>query len=94
MTAAEIVALAITELNAELDGADIGTDPATPLLGEGGGIDSLAFVNLIILVERTAEERAGATIVVADESVFDPSTHPFRTVGSLTAHVQRLLVAA
>ena len=93
MNAEEIVTSALTELNAESDAPDVGSARATPLLAEGGAIDSLTLVNLVILIERVAEERADATIIVADESVFDPETNPFGTVGSLTDHVQRLLDA-
>lgn len=91
MNAQEVVTAAIVELNDETDGPVLGSSPDTALLGEGGGIDSLALVNLVILIERIAEEGGGKMIVVADESVFDPETNPFGTVGTLTAHVQRLL---
>ena len=94
MNARDIVITAIAELNAESDGPAIADSDTTPLLGDGGAIDSLALVNLVILIERIADEKAGTTIVVADESVFDPEVNPFGTVGSLTAHVQRLLDAA
>jgi acyl carrier protein len=93
MNATEIIALAIAELNAESEGPDISTDRATPLLGDGGIVDSLALVNLVILIERVADEKAGKMIIVADESVFDPDRNPFDTVGSITDHVQRLLDA-
>ena len=94
MNATEIITQAIVELNAESDGPDVSADPDTPLLGDGGAIDSLTLVNLVILIERLADEQADKTIIVADESVFDPEINPFGTVGSLTDHVQRLLDAA
>lgn len=94
MNARNIVSKAIAELNAESDEISVPDDDSTPLLGDGGAIDSLTLVNLVILIERVADEEADATIVVADESVFDPETNPFGTVGSLSAHVQRLLDAA
>jgi acyl carrier protein len=94
MNATEIMTAAIAELNAESDAPDVSSDPASPLLGDGGAIDSLTLVNLVILIERVAEEQADKTIIVADESVFDPETNPFGTVATLTAHVQRLLDAA
>ncbi len=94
MNAQDIVTAAIVELNAESDGPEVASDPAIPLLGDGGAIDSLTLVNLVILIERMAEEQGGKIIIVADESVFDPETNPFGTVGTLTNHVQRLLDAA
>ncbi len=94
MNAQDIVTAAIVELNTESDGPEVASGPATPLLGDGGAIDSLTLVNLVVLIERVAEEQGGKIIIVADESVFDPETNPFGTVGTLTNHVQRLLDAA
>ena len=87
-----IVGEAITEVNLDqdLDGKIINS-PEILLLNSESSIDSLTLVRLLIAVERLIEEKTGKSVVVVDESTFEAEESPFSTVGTLIAHVERLL---
>jgi acyl carrier protein len=91
--AQEIIEAAIDELNEDLEGgAIIAKTPLTTLLGSASSVDSLSLVRLLVTVERIAEERAGKSVVIVDESAFETDQSPFSTVQSLTRHLESLLV--
>jgi hypothetical protein len=92
--AQNIVDEAIVEVNLdqEPDGILINA-PETLLLDSQSNIDSLALVRLLIAIERLIEEKTGKSVVVVDESTFEAEQSPFATIGSLTAHVERLLAS-
>lgn len=55
-------------------------------------LDSLATVNLIVLVEQKVEERLEKSIVLVDEkSMSEVDVHPFQTVGSLVRYIATLV---
>jgi acyl carrier protein len=87
-----IVSEAIIEvnLNQDLDGKIINS-PEILLLNSQSNIDSLALVRLLIMVEQLIEEKTGKSVVVVNESTFETEESPFSTVGTLIAHVERLL---
>lgn len=88
----KIVEEAIDEVNAtEAGSVQIDKDFVTPLLSANSVVDSLTLVRLLLEIERLVEESSGKTIVVVDESAFESEQSPFSTVGSLVAHVDRLL---
>ena len=90
-----IVERAIGEFNAgKTEGPELSTDPSTPLLSADSAIDSLALVSIFIGIEQIADDDFDTPITVVDESAFKSEAHPFRTVGSLVAHVDRLLQRA
>lgn len=87
-----IVGEAITEVNLDKDLDDkIINSPEILLLNSESSIDSLTLVRLLIAVERLIEEKTGKSVVVVDESTFEAEESPFSTVGTLIAHVERLL---
>lgn len=87
-----IVGEAITEVNLDQDLDDkIINSPEILLLNPESSIDSLTLVRLLIAVERLIEEKTGKSVVVVDESTFEAEESPFSTVGTLIAHVERLL---
>jgi acyl carrier protein len=84
----------IDELNEQLDqGQRLSKSPETPLLGDGGGLDSLGFVNLVALVEEKCCERLGATLVLTEGGSIPDARNPFETVGTLAAHIELALAA-
>lgn len=88
-----IVNEAIIEVNLDQDpDMQIINSQEILLLNSQSNIDSLALVRLLIAVERLIEEKTGKSVVVVDESTFEAEESPFATVGTLTAHVERLLV--
>ena len=90
--AQNIVSEAIIEVNLDqdLDGKIINS-PEILLLNSQSNVDSLTLVRLLIAVERIIEEKTGKSVVVVDESTFEAEESPFSTVGTLIAHVERLL---
>ena len=71
----------------------ISKTPDTPLLG-GGRLDSLGFVNLVTAIEERCEEVFAVTVSLTSGAVDASESDPFRSVASLTEHLQRLLTRA
>jgi len=62
-------------------------DEETILLGEGGAVDSLGLVRLIMTVERQLEDDLGVPISLTDEKAMSERNSPFRSVGALISYV-------
>lgn len=93
LDAAETVFAAIDDVNeVEMhpDGR-IEKSASTSLLDGDDGIDSLAFVNLIVAIEGRILDATGHSIVLVDEDTLAADTQPFATVGDLIAHVENVL---
>jgi len=69
----------------------LGTD--TRLFGEGGLLDSMALVSLVIAVEQAVEEKYGTPVALADEKALSQRSSPYRTVGTLAEYAARELAA-
>lgn len=63
----------------------------TVLLGEGGEVDSLGLVRLILTVERQLEDDLGVAISLTDEKAMSQRNSPFRSVGALIAYIATTL---
>jgi hypothetical protein len=85
-SALDVVYHAIDTIN-DLRSADhqIAKSPNTPLAGERGQLDSLAFATLLLAVERRVAHSAGQEIVLLEESDFDPKLSAFATPKMLAA---------
>jgi acyl carrier protein len=87
-----IIYAAIDEVNGQsIGGLKIQKNLETQLLAKGSGLDSLAFVNLIVAIEGQLETRLGLSVVLVDEDSMSLQENPFRTVGSLTSYVEAVL---
>jgi acyl carrier protein len=64
------------------------------LFGEGGVLDSLGLVNLVVAVEEAIEAELGLVVTIADERALEASQNPFETVKALAAYVLRLVAEA
>ena len=62
----------------------------TRLIG-AGGLDSLEFVNFIVLLEQRVAEVFGIAVTLADERALSRQKSPFSTVGRLTDYLTELL---
>ena len=62
---------------------------AAPLFGEGGVLDSIALVTLIVAIEQALEDELEVVLTLADEKAMSQQHSPFRTVGSLAAYIQQ-----
>lgn len=61
--------------------------PETVLVGDGGVLDSLGLINLLVLLEDVLSAHVGVRVVLLDELHMSAVDGPFRTVGSLANHV-------
>jgi acyl carrier protein len=96
MEKSEIQRIIISSLNTVLleRGKDIelpAIDGATPLFGPRSIVDSLTLVSLIVDVEQRLNEETGVSLVIADERAMSQERSPFRTIGTLTDYIQRLV---
>jgi acyl carrier protein len=83
---------AIDELNSQSnEGLKIQKSLETPLLAKESGLDSLAFVNLIVAVEGQLETSLGLSGVLVDEVSMSLHEHPFRNVGTLARYVEAVI---
>lgn len=88
----QLVYAAIDELNAQsVDAVPLVKSPDTSLLGGDEGMDSLAFVNLIVALEEQIQMKTGQSVVLVDENSMSLQDQPFRTVGTLARYVDALL---
>jgi acyl carrier protein len=55
----------------------------TPLFGEGGALDSMALVSLVIAVEQAIEEKYGVVVELANDKALSQRNSPYRTVETL-----------
>jgi acyl carrier protein len=65
----------------------------TRLFGEGGLLDSMALVSLVIAVEQAVEEKYGTPVALADEKALSQRSSPYRTIGTLAAYAAQELAA-
>jgi acyl carrier protein len=77
-----IVSCAIDRLNELLPtGQSLPKERTTTLLGRGGRLDSMGFVNLFVALEEELEKQLGITATLADEVMMDGQG--LSTVGEL-----------
>ena len=65
--------------------------PDEVLFGQGGKLDSLGLVNLIVAVEGMTEDELDVTITLADEKAMSMKNSPFRTIQTLADYISLLL---
>ena len=88
----EIVWAAVDHVNATAsDEKVIPKELDAPLLGSDEGIDSLAFVNLVVALEDEVRKQKRVSVVIVNEETLAMEEHPFRTVRSLIDYVAKLL---
>jgi acyl carrier protein len=61
------------------------------LFGDGGLLDSLALVSLVIAVEQGLEDRFGLSVPLADEKALSQRRSPYRTLASLIEYAAQEL---
>jgi acyl carrier protein len=79
---------ALDEANLELpQGCQLTKSIDATLFGEGGQLDSLGLVRLLVAVEHNIEDTLGVTISIADERAVSEGRSPFRNVGRLVEYI-------
>lgn len=87
----DIIYAAIDERNdLATDAPKIEKSEQTVLVGEDG-LDSLAFVSLIVSVEEKVQDASDTIIALADERAFSRPESPFRTVSTLATYIDELV---
>lgn len=87
-----LVAEALAEVNELLPpGQSVSEAAHTVLIGEGGALDSVGLVNLIVAIEARVEQQYGRSLGLAELLANDQQRERLRTVGGLTAHIQELV---
>ncbi len=80
----DILDASIKAYNSPLDpGQHLKNSDEVVIHGSGSSLDSLEFVNFVVIVESEFEARVGKTIFIVDEHAMGGSDNPFRTLGSL-----------
>ena len=84
----DLVLQSLAELREDLSLSPLeNPGPATPVLGGGSDLDSMAVVHLIVDLERRLEQTYGLNWILADERALSRSRSPFRTVGDLSQFI-------
>jgi len=89
MNATDVVYTAIDSLNEQLSGErKIQKDPTTLLLGNEGNLDSIGFVNFVVLLEETCQQECGISVSLTETPA---EKNPFESVGSLIEYLEQRL---
>lgn len=87
-----IVKKAIVEINKDLEDTEqISYAADSALFGKGKGIDSFSFVSLIANIEDQIAEEFGKEIYLVNKKVFEGSSNPFETIGTLEDYISTVL---
>lgn len=87
-----LVSAALRELGEELGRPELATvTDDTRLFGAKSPLDSMALVSLIADIEGRLAREFSRTVVLADDRAMSQARSPFRTVGSLRAHIAERL---
>ena len=74
----------IDEINDGLNPSEkINRSVDTILVGQGGQLDSLGLVQLIVSVEQKVNQTFDVLISIVDDKAFSQNHSPFRTIGTL-----------
>jgi acyl carrier protein len=85
-----VINCAIDRLNELLPtGESLSKEKTTTLLGQGGRLDSMGFVNLLVALEEELEKQLGITATLADEVTMDGQG--LSTVGELHELLARVV---
>lgn len=63
-----------------------------PLFGEGGVLDSMSLVTLIVDLEERLEQNFNQPFILASEKAMSQKRSPFLTVGALSDYVESIIM--
>lgn len=82
-----LLCTAVDDLNQQLrKDARLEKSPTTPLTGDGGRLDSLGLLNLLVFAEQQIETAYGVSVMLADDDAMAKEPNPFRTLDTLADH--------
>ena len=83
---------AVDALNDQLPkGLRVEKSLEAPLYGQGGNLESIDLVSLIIEVEEKVKDAFDVSIIIADDRAMSSQNSPFVTLGALTNYVSELI---
>ena len=87
-----IIFKSVEELNEQLDDdKKLSISDNMPFFGKEGRLDSLDFVNLIVIIEDNVFQAFEKSITIVDEKAFSLKYNPFANVERLAQYIQSLL---
>ncbi|CAN5712400.1 hypothetical protein BH20ACI3_BH20ACI3_04940 [soil metagenome] len=90
--ALQLIFATIDEINETLpDERKLEKSLETRLFGRQGGLESIEFVNFIVLLEQRIADELDLAVTLADEKAISRETSPFSTVERLADYVMELL---
>ena len=79
---------AVDEVNRQSPShAQLSKEPTTILLGDGGVLDSLGLINLIVCIEEKIMSEMGTQVILLDEESLANPEGPYRSVESLATWI-------
>ena len=88
----KIIFSVINDMNKESeDKIEIKSETDTQLYGDGGHLDSIGLINLIVTLEQEIEDEFDTSVTLADERALSQKQSPFQTVNSLANYIEGLL---
>jgi len=91
----QLIYAAVDDVNSQsVDTLKIAKAEDARLLGGGSGLDSLAFVNLIVAIEGQLEPLLGKSVLLIDDENLALMGDPFRTIGTLRQYVEKVIERA
>ncbi|GIX15432.1 MAG: hypothetical protein KatS3mg118_3391 [Paracoccaceae bacterium] len=86
-TALAAIRGAVAEINLSLpEGSRIPDDPDAVLFGDGGVVDSVGLVNLVMAAEAHLSDATGLDLVLASEAAMSRRRSPYRSLRALAEY--------
>ena len=89
----EIIVAEAEELNEDReDRIPVESGIDTPLFGgDGGVLNSMGLITLIVAVEQSVEDEFDTALVLANEKAMSMKNSPFQTIGTLADYIVSVL---
>ena len=88
----QLIFNSIDELNEQFSNdIQLKKSKETIIFGKNGQLDSLALVNLLVVIEQNIEDELNVSLTIADEKAMSQEHSPFRTIETLMNYIQILL---
>ena len=88
----QIIQQSLEEINQSLD-TPVNFSAETRLFGEGGALDSMSLVSLVVNIEERVQDEFGVEIILANEKAMSQKNSPFATQARLATYTIDLLEA-
>ena len=89
-----IVLDAVKEINVNLTSPVVIENSDANLYGDGGNLDSMALVTLVMSIEERLQDELDVDVLLANEKAMSQKRSPFKTVQSLVTYIDTLITEA